>query len=230
MNPSAKSSKDLPKNPSKDPMNSSKSVIKSPCVGFFSKLTTTPSMELSTDPSTMPPVRISKNPFLVPSMEGMVNEDDVIYTLSMNGYLMPRRPYEIEKFNFGNLDLVEYNSSDYPSTESMYFRVKDYIAEVDLFGTVFCENKIVDATEVDRIQQIFDEFGQTDPEFPPSLIVEFLQNGYHIQAFKRIIHWAISTNITPGGDIQHTLLPARIIALFRDIDSQSEFSSLGPYS
>lgn len=81
------------------------------------------------------------------------------------------------------------------------------------------ENPLISDREVDRLQRVFDTYGQMDPDFPPAMIVEFLKYGYLIElAFERVFYWAVLPNIAVDGDPSRTLLPPDIMTVYRDFD------------
>lgn len=77
--------------------------------------------------------------------------------------------------------------------------------------------------EINRIQQIFDGFGQLDPNLEPAVLAQRLRSlKWRRQALVYIIHWALITNTAVDGDIKYTLLPPHVVALYRDLDRHSK--------
>lgn len=234
------SSTKSPNNPSTDSFtnvstNSSndlimKNLTKSSCVN--------PSEKIFTDSFTDSLMRLHEDPLgLAYPRGGQLCR----VTLSFTPGLIPREPDHFRLFDLGNADIVSLPidfkiepAFRFPGFEDLLANFQAMFPKVRLFVKDFCKFQRIDVNEidneVDRIQQILDEFGQTDPGFPPILIVEFLKLGHHQAAFNRIINWAILTNIAVDGDIRHTLLPARVVALFRDIDNQSKISAFSAHA
>lgn len=142
---------------------------------------------------------------------------------------MPEQQLQLQQFDLGNVEEIE-NETNYPLFENVLWSSKKTLSNVEKVVTYFRNNKLIDTNDIDieveRIQKIFDEFGQMDPGFPPALIGRFLKEGYYLAVFCRIINWAILTNLATNGELRYTMLPSRVVALFRDIDSQSKFRAL----
>lgn len=118
----------------------------------------------------------------------------------------------------------------YPDMDSLIRLVECYRDEVIIFAQSMPDadiKNIIDATEIDRLQRGFNEFGQReDPQVPPILIAERLKTvAWRASVLQHIIHWANLSNIVVDGDINQTLLPSRVVALYRDLDRHSKFST-----
>ena len=193
------------KNPATDPskdaiMKPPRHLTKSPSVKPSTSLAETPPKEQSTDP----PFNIRKDPFDLPKFDGY-RSMDVPPTLSIQ-----------------HVDDIDYRASTYPVPQLLIPRVEEYPVEVSRFTYAYLRPGLrsMPAEEADRLQQVMDEFGEFDPEFPPAIFLELVHSGYDAEAVKRIIHWTIWHHFTEDSDIRYTLLPPRVVALFRDIAHQ----------
>lgn len=145
--------------------------------------------------------------------------------------------YRIPSFSITATNVKEFNRSPmfklrndlYPKIGDLQFLASSYVLRVSSFASTMVNPDIkdlVEADEIDRIQQVFDEFRQLDPKFPPTLLAKrFGSLAWRGHAVQYITHWAIITNIAVDGDIKHTLLPPHIVALYRDLDHHSEFAA-----
>lgn len=149
---------------------------------------------------------------------------------------MPKKAHELRVFDLGNMDDYFHMDGDYPGFDIVDSRLGSLYTGILDVATAFTKPDHLnledweEAEELRRIQTLYNEFGQKDPGFPPDFLIGLLKNGECHTAAHRIISWAITTNMTPDGDIRHTLLPARVVALLRDLDVQSESSSPRPLS
>ena len=133
----------------------------------------------------------------------------------------------VEKMN--NDPVIKFNSVNYPAYDDIQRLASLYTMEVGLFATHMMHTfeRTSDAEEVERIRQVFDEFGQLDPDVvSPSLLAERLVNlQWREMAIRYIIHRAIIPNISVDGDIKNTLLPPHVVALYNYLDRHSRFAA-----
>lgn len=125
--------------------------------------------------------------------------------------------------------VIQFNNCNYPTYEDIQRLALRYTGEVGPFATHMMHtfDRTSDAEEVERIRQLFDEFGQLDPDVvSPSLLAERLVNlEWREMAIRYMIHRAIIPNIAVDGDIKYTLLPPHVVALYRDLDRHSKFTA-----
>lgn len=213
---------------SKDPiMKSPKNLTKISSTNPSANPATTPSEELSKNPFIDPPMQLYKDPFWLSFKNDQSLFASIPKTLSMEPLRMPHTRRDFQQFELGNLDDVGYlDAGSYPLDYEIIPAPINALITAENFVRDLYNERILSANEfdkeIDRIQRIFDEFGQMDPEFSPTIIAKYLKEGHYASTFNRIIVWAILTNLAVNGEIQHTLLPARIVALYRDIDNQSK--------
>lgn len=138
---------------------------------------------------------------------------------------MPQTNYDMEQYELGNVERIEDWPTNYPIMELLVHRSIPYFYAVDTFVANFpiSSKNFGYVEEVDRVQQLLDEFGKTDPEITPTVIVDLFNAGFVYEITKRLIHWAILSNLEADGDTRNTLLPPRVVALYREIDSQGKF-------
>ena len=143
-------------------------------------------------------------------------------TFSMNPDLMPTKD-QLEEFGLNDKPIT-YDSRVYPLIEEIseaFFQFFSGILEKsESFDPP--EKVTIDADELVRFQQVLDEFGHADPQFPPSAMKTILEEGLTGHVLSRVLNWAIVINLAVDGDLRHTLLPRRIVKLLRDFDCESK--------
>lgn len=151
--------------------------------------------------------------------------------------LLPERSYNVPSLSitatniskFNRDPIVEHYREKYPSIDDLAQLARKYSGAVLDFTTNIIDwnNKsTVDADEINRVQQIFEEFGQRDPNLAPAVLAERLASlKWRRITLEYIINWALITNIAVDGDIKYTLLPPHVVALSRDLDRHSEFAA-----
>lgn len=201
--------------------------------GLSTDLSKLPSKDASTDPfegsSTNPSQDLSKDHIkdqafdIIQKPFGETAGDD--YYSDPKGVSITTT--NISSFREGSI--VEFKANTYPFTEDLANLARKYTVLVRGFARQMTNpsNEItLVADETDRVQQVFDEFGQQDPSLPPTMVAERLKDAQtRCCAVEYITQWALLTNTAVDGDIEYTLLPRRILALYRDLDRDSEFAA-----
>lgn len=94
--------------------------------------------------------------------------DDLIKSISIT----PKHLDEYERSR-----IFKFRNSIYPEMEDIRILAKEFVMAVHDFahGVIDMGNeKNVDDAEIDRVQQLFDLFGQVDADFPPRMVAEKL--------------------------------------------------------
>lgn len=145
-------------------------------------------------------------------------------TLTMKPGYMPTSEEHLNQFDM-NVEKVTYPTEFYPAVADIADASKEVFNAMKYSIQTFNprEEILVDEGEVVRFQKVLDEFEHEDPQLPPSVMKEFIDQGQVDQVLERVLSWEIVTNITVDGDLRHTLLPRRLVEIFRDLDCQSKF-------
>lgn len=227
-------------------MNSSEE----PGTESFAKTSKPPSTDLSKlpskDASTDPFEGSSNNPSRDPSkddikaldsptssiVDDVVNDPfgqtnfDKFFVPGVVGISMTVESVDQSKGGFGQ---VRFKHGAYPTHEEICHLGNQYALRIIEFARDMVNwdnDNTLAADETDRVQQLFDEFGQQDPSLPPAMVAERLKDlKTRALMVEYIIHWALVTNIVVDGDIEYTLLPPRVVALYRDLDRHCEFAA-----
>lgn len=104
---------------------------------------------------------------------------------------MPEYRNEIPQFDHINREVIDHYKSFYSEIPHMFWGPKNTFKNIQNFIFIFRNRKIAFINEIDieidKMQQIFDEFEQMNPEFLFIFIVKFLNEKYDSVVFCRII-------------------------------------------
>lgn len=220
---------------------------KEPCIEHPTDTSKDPSTNLLKGSSTDPAQDRSKDKVTdlsVKSFETSSTDlDKKLFTTVTHPFNHPHdahlleRSYHIPSLSITTTNIAEFNRNPifehypekYPVIHHLAQLARNYMRAVIQFPAHLVNRdneRIVDADEINRVQQVFEEFGQRDPNFAPDVLVERLANlNWRTMTMEYITSWALTTNIAVDGDIRYTLLPPRVVALSRDIDCHSEYSA-----
>ena len=137
----------------------------------------------------------------------------------------PKRTRRIEPYE--PLNLLDCPQGDPLGDEELWAIIAEFRFSVLDFARKFTNwqraDLVMDANEVERMQKVFDQYGPVDPQYPPKLLAKFLEiYTYRKYAIQRIIHWAILPYLSLDSNVERTLLPSDILALFQDLDRHSK--------